>query len=105
MMILDSSFNESIIRLGDSTRGLSPLCGPFLLGAAGHQCCAQVRWDTKTPMLVTGIGNVLNIILNYIFSFLEWAGFPPMYMWRVRHWHRQLPGTVEGLTTSSCGLG
>ena len=74
MMILDSSPDESIIRLGGQYLRIVSYAVPFSLGLLGINAVLRGAGDTKTPMLVTGIGNVLNIILNYIFI-LEWAGF------------------------------
>ncbi|NLM95860.1 MAG: MATE family efflux transporter [Firmicutes bacterium] len=77
MMILDSSPDESIIRLGGQYLRIVSYAVPFSLGLLGINAVLRGAGDTKTPMLVTGIGNVLNIILNYIFIF-GMGRIPPM---------------------------
>ena len=69
MMILDKSPDESIIRLGGQYLRIVSYATPFSLGVLGINAVLRGAGDTKTPMLVAGIGNVLNIVLNYIFIF------------------------------------
>ena len=77
MMVLDSSPDGRVVLLGGQYLKIVSYASPFSLGVLGINAVLRGAGDTKTPMIVTGIANVLNIILNYVFIF-GMGVIPPM---------------------------